>query len=122
MEQTGKKRIWWDLALILGLLIISGILFLCFTGKETGAYVLVRVDGEETGKYFLNQSGTYKLNGGTNILEIEDGQAYLSEANCPDKICIKMGKINLNGQCITCLPNKLTVTVYGAEDGVDIVG
>ena len=121
MDNTAKKSIWWDLVLILGLLLISGILFLFLSGRKTGAYVIVRVDGEETGRYYLNQSGTYELNGGTNTLVIENGYAYLSYANCPDKICVNMGEIKLNGQCITCLPNKLTVTVHGAEDGVDIV-
>lgn len=86
-----------------------------------GAYVVVRVDGEEVGKYSLSQDGEYSLNGGTNVLIIEDGAAYLIEANCPDHLCIKQGKINKNGQTITCLPNKLTVTVYSEDNDVDLV-
>ena len=86
-----------------------------------GAYVVVRVDGEEVGKYSLSEDGEYSLNGGTNILVIENGAAYLIEANCPDHLCVKQGKINKNGQTITCLPNKLTVTVYGEDNDVDLV-
>lgn len=88
---------------------------------DAGAYVVVRVDGREVGKYSLSEDGEYSLNGGTNILVIEDGAAYLIEANCPDHLCVKQGKINKNGQTITCLPNKLTVTVYGNENDVDLV-
>ena len=86
-----------------------------------GAYVVVRVDGERVGKYSLSEDGEYSLNGGTNILVIENGAAYLIEANCPDHLCVKQGKINKNGQTITCLPNKLTVTVYGEDNVVDLV-
>ena len=68
------------------------------------------------------QNGTYPLNGGTNTLVIENGAAWLSHANCPDELCVKQGKISHNGQVITCLPNKLTVTVYGAaQNDVDLV-
>lgn len=90
---------------------------------EDGAYVLVRVDGEEVGRYSLNQDGEYELNGGTNVLRIEGGQACLILANCPDHLCVKQGNISKRGETITCLPNRLTVTVYGAdENDVELVG
>ena len=69
----------------------------------------------------LSDSGRYELNGGTNILVIEDGAAYMLEADCPDHICVSQGKVRYAGQCITCLPNKLTVTVYGTDEGVELV-
>ena len=66
--------------------------------------------------------GSFPLNGGTNILVIEDGYAWMSEANCPDHICVRQGKIHYTGQVITCLPNRLTVTIEGGEDGgVDLI-
>lgn len=117
-----KKR-FWDIALIGGCLVLAAVLFLVFSfGREAGAGVIVRVDGEEVARYSLYQNGTYPLNGGTNTLVIESGEAWLSHANCPDELCVKQGKIRAEGQVITCLPNKLTVTVYGGEDsGVDLV-
>lgn len=120
--QQGKKRPW-DALLIGGLLVLSAVLFLVFHwGQEGGAGVIVRVDGEEVARYSLYENGTYPLNGGTNTLVIENGEAWLSHANCPDSLCVKQGKIRANGQVITCLPNKLTVTVYGGESSdVDLV-
>jgi len=79
------------------------------------------VDGEEVEQYSLSDEGTYPLNGGTNILHIEGGEAWLTEADCPDHLCVKQGKISKTGQVITCLPNKLTVTVYGAEESVELI-
>ena len=83
---------------------------------------VVAVNGEKVAEYSLSENGTYPLNGGTNILVIEDGAAFLEEANCPDKLCVKQGRISRTGQCITCLPNRLTVTVEGAgEPEYDII-
>ena len=114
-----KKR---DFVLIGSILAVAlALLLVVELTRQEGAYVLVRVDGQECGKYYLSETGTYELNGGTNILVIEDGVAYLKDANCPDKLCVHQGKISMTNQVITCLPNKLTVTVYGAQDSVDLV-
>lgn len=114
-----KKR---DIILIASILVVAIAFFLIVElTKEEGAGVVVKVDGVEVAEYSLSKSGTYPLNGGTNILLIEDGHAYLSDANCPDKLCVHQGKISRTGEVITCLPNKLTVTVFGAEESVDLI-
>ena len=114
-----KKR---DIILIGSVLLIAvALLLVVELGRQEGAYVVVRVDGQEVGNYQLMENGTYELNGGTNILRIENGEAYLTDANCPDKLCVHQGRISKTNQVITCLPNKLTVTVYGAEEGVELV-
>ncbi len=112
-----------DLLLIAGLLLLALGLFAAFRlfGGE-GAYAVVTVDGRETGRYPLSESGRFELNGGSNILVIEDGAARVTEANCPDKLCVRQGAISRSGETIVCLPNRLVVTVVGAEDrGVDAV-
>ena len=116
-----KKR---DLILIGAILVVIVVMFAIVTlTKEDGAYVVVRVDGNEVAKYSLSENGEYELNGGTNILRIEDGDAYLVSANCPDHLCVKQGRIDQTGETITCLPNRLTVTVYGTENGdVELIG
>ena len=121
MKTPKGKRLSRDLALIGFLLLLSAGLFLGLRlGKSAGAGVVVRVDGQEVARYSLSRDGRYELNGGSNILVIEQGEAYLIDANCPDKLCVRQGKIRSTGQVITCLPNRLTVTVYGADSGVDI--
>ncbi len=122
MDISKKKRLWADALLIAFFLVLAAALYAVLNfGKASGAGVVVRVDGRETARYSLERDGVYELNGGTNILVIENGEAWLREANCPDKLCVKQGKIRISGQVITCLPNKLTVTVYGTKDGVDAV-
>ena len=102
--------------------VIAAVCLTVFLTREEGAYVIVRVDGQQVATYSLLEDGEYSLNGGTNVLRIQDGKAYLTEADCPDHLCVKQGKVDQTGETITCLPNRLTVTVYGAEDsGVDLV-
>jgi hypothetical protein len=110
-----KKR---DFILIGAILAVILIAFVIVTvTKQNGDYVVVKVDGKEVAKYSLWQNGEYELNGGTNVLRIEDGKAYLVSANCPDHLCVNQGKIDQNGETITCLPNRLTVTVHSSNEG-----
>ena len=110
--------------ILIGAIVAVALVLLCCVKltQQEGAGVIVKIDGQEVGTYSLSVNGTYSLNGGTNILVIENGYAYLKDANCPDHLCVKQGKISKTGQVITCLPNKLTVTVYGAEKlDVDLI-
>ena len=115
------KKLLADLCVILALLLLAGGLSLALRlGREEGGFAVVRVDGKETERHALAVDGVFPLNGGSNILVIAGGQAWLSEANCPDLLCVRQGKIRYTGQSIICLPNRLTVTVEGGEsDGVD---
>lgn len=107
-----------DIILIAAILVVALAAFLFVElGKEDGARVVVAVEGSEIATYSLFDNGEYALNGGTNILHIENGVAWLVDANCPDKLCVHQGKIDKTGEVITCLPNKLTVTVKGADSG-----
>ncbi|MBQ3482497.1 MAG: NusG domain II-containing protein [Oscillospiraceae bacterium] len=112
-----------DLIVIASLLLLALILWLVLGAFRTeGGVVVVCVDGVETERHALTEEGVYPLNGGSNILVISEGQAWLSEANCPDLLCVKQGKIHYTGQSIICLPNRLSVTVEGGEaNAVDVV-
>ena len=114
-----------DLILIGILLLAASALFFLFTEKqagEEGAAAVVTVDGTEIARYPLNRNGTFVLNGGSNTLIVEDGEAWISEANCPDKLCMGFGKISKNGEIIVCLPNRLIVVIEGGEEAeVDAV-
>jgi hypothetical protein len=122
-QRTKVPSLRYDLILIGALLVVSvGMLLVTTLTRRDGSYVEVEKNGEILATYRLSQSGEYSLNGGTNVLVIEDGMAYLKEANCPDKTCVRTGKIRYVGQSIVCLPNEISITVRGnSTDGVDIV-
>ena len=122
-RESTKRKIKPDVIVIAAVLFVALVsLLLIFVLRKPGGVAVVEVDGEVVGEYPLYQNGVYPLNGGTNVLVIENGVAYLSYSNCPDHTCERTGKIRFVGQTIVCLPNKLSVTVKGeAEGGVDLV-
>lgn len=120
-EQIKKHRL--DIIIIAAILLVATVaLVLTLALRERGDAVRVTVGGVTVGEYPLSVDATYTLNGGTNILVIDGGVAYLSYADCPDKTCVNTGKIKYVGQSIVCLPNKITVAVIGDDDGgVDLI-
>lgn len=121
-----KRKRRWDILLLLGLLAAGGIIGLCLllAGRSGGA-VQVRVAGGITGTYPLNEAQTVQIDGigGTNLLVIADGRASVTEADCPDALCVNMGQIHRAGQSIICLPHQVVVEVVDGSDenGVDLI-
>ena len=82
----------------------------------------VEINGVAVSEYPLSTDGVFPLNGGTNVLVIENGKAYLNYSSCPDHVCERMGKIGYVGESIICLPNRVAVKIVGdTADGVDFV-
>lgn len=118
-----------DILLLLALLLIGGVLALALllTGRG-GQTVQVRVAGEVVASYPLSENRTCTVegvSGGTNELVIQDGEAWLTDASCPDQLCVNMGKIDKAGQSIVCLPNQVVIEIVGdrteSEDDVDLI-
>ena len=119
--KPGKTIKKGDAILIASLLILAAVLWFFFVyGKAQGGFAVVTVDGVVTEKIPLDRNGVYTLNGGTNILVIEDGAARMTEAACPDHICVDTGEIRYEGQMIVCLPNKVVVAVEGVKGEADL--
>ena len=98
-----KKR---DIILALGLILLGIVCYgVIRLGQKKGSQVIIYEDQKEI--------QTAK---GINILEIKNGMAYVTEADCPDQVCIRMGKISKTGENIVCLPHKLVIQVEG-DDG-----
>ncbi len=108
-----KKKDWILAGAVLGLAVIW-LLIRTFFWNEKGERVQVTVDGEIYGEYSLNEDKTIKINE-TNVLRIRDGSAKMTEADCPDQICVHQRKISKDGETIICLPNKVVVTVCSGE-------
>lgn len=117
MEGPKSTRFW---LLILGVLLLAGILGMVFvhSHRQTGAAVQVIRNGEVTDTLSLDQNGTYRYesaNGGYNLVVIQDGQVSVTEASCPDQICVRHGPTDQTADPIVCLPNKLVVRVLPPE-------
>lgn len=102
-----------------GILIAALLLFLVMhlIRGEDGNQIQITVDGNIYGTYSLakDQVIEVKEKDFYNRIRIQDGKAYMEEANCPDGYCEEQGKINGRSQTIVCLPHKLVVEVLDAE-------
>ncbi len=120
-NSTVGSKLRNDLIFIAVLLLISAVGFLCllvFRGK--GDVVRVTVNGEVYKVYSLSENITEDILSGENgeqfnRLVIQDGQAYIQSASCPDGICVDHRPISKSGESIICLPNKVVVTAIADE-------
>lgn len=103
--------------MVLVVAIAGGFYFVHAWGsKADNGQVTVTVDGEIQGTYPLNRDQTVEINQGTNILEIKDGEANMTDADCPDKLCVHQRAISKYHESIICLPNKVVVEVTEGGD------
>ena len=113
-----------DIYLIVGCLLAALVLGgLWLLLRRDGGTVIVEQNGQETARYALGEDRTVRIEGaeGYNLLVIQGGQAWLSEADCPNLLCVKTGKIRYAGQSIVCLPHKLAVRIAGGASALDAV-
>jgi len=61
------------------------------------------------------QTITINTDLGTNYVVIEDGKVGISDADCPDKLCVKDGYISNPGEILVCLPNKVVIEIKGQQ-------
>lgn len=125
-----KKINRCDVFLAAALLAVSGIAYgLCKIGRqEKGNYVEIMVDGEvyEICPLDVDKEIVIEKADGQNRIVIQNGEAYMADADCPDRYCVSQGKISEEKQMIVCLPHRLTVEVKSgggmpATDDVDAI-
>ena len=126
MPETGKNRKRTaDLLLIVGLLLVAGALLLWqFHSRQQGVRAVVYVDGQSVASYPLDTQVRVRLEttdgSSFNELVIESGKADVTDAGCPDKLCVHMHPISHTGESIICLPNKTEIRIEGGEPEVDL--
>ena len=108
-----KKRDLLILVIIAAALAIFAAVFYT-REKPEGGNVTVTVAGKEYGTYDLtkDQEIPIMIDGKeTNHLIIKDGKADVTEADCPDQICVHTGWIDQEHDMIVCMPNKVVVQI-----------
>lgn len=116
---------------VAGVIVIAGILLWFFLNAPDGSgttaeiyykSVLVKRVDLSSGK-----DGSFSVDGLPNVVfhQYADGSISFVQSDCPDKICIRSGRLRLAGQMAACLPNQVYVKITGkgphSEDAPDIV-
>ncbi|KAF0091155.1 MAG: hypothetical protein FD141_944 [Fusobacteria bacterium] len=109
-----------ELLIVVILTMIALISFFLFRISGQGAMVEIKIAQKLIGTYDLSIDQEVPiLDDKGNLLMIsviKDGMIKVVSSNCPDKICIDEGSINLAGQTIVCLPNKVVIKIIGNND------
>ena len=109
-----------DLILFAAALLI-GIVVLVFNvaAHQQGARVKVVWGHDVYGIYSIGEDReiTIETGEGVNVVVISNGAALMKEADCPGGDCMRHRPISKNGQQIVCLPNRILVSIEGADAG-----
>ena len=122
-----KKSCKRDIVFIAAATVILLIVFIIsrLIYSRPGDIVRVEYEGRLVGEYALAEDKSIYIpdeENTKNILNISGGEVYMSEADCPDKLCIKQGRIKNGGESIVCLPNSVVITVISdSEAGYDTI-
>ena len=119
-----NKKLKNDIILVLALLLLAAAAWGAVKlTQKSGSFAVVEINGVETARYPLSEDSVTVIEtegGHVNRLVIENGYAYIDEADCPDKLCVKQGRIRMTGESVICLPHRLVIRIEGGE-GVDAV-
>ena len=122
-EKRLKRTISGDLIIIAAVLLIALISALAvFLTRDDGAWCAVSVDGKTLTAFPLSEDTKYTvfLDEGKNTLTIENGKAYMSFADCPDKLCVVHRPISYDGESIICLPHKVVVSISNERPHIEV--
>ena len=91
--------------------------FFLFT-RPSGRLVRITSAGETVALIDLSaaENHTFEVTcaEGVNKIKIENGTICVSEADCPDKTCVKMGALG-GGMPVVCLPHRLIIEFADGE-------
>jgi hypothetical protein len=127
MAENKKYRM--DIILI-GILLILALITAgaVYLTHDKGSIVVVKVDGAVVSELPISEDTELVVDGyqgGTNRIIIRNREAFVCEADCPDALCVKTGKISRAGETVVCLPHRVVVEIKGkdsrSDDGVDSV-
>lgn len=122
-KTPSKKR--YDLLLLAALVLVglgltAFVLLSRMNSSSDGLTVTIRQDNEVVATLPLDEDATYAVQGEdggtTNLVVIEDGTVHMEEADCPDQLCVKQGKIRYAGDSLICLPNRVVVEISGEDE------
>lgn len=123
-SQSSKSRTFRKADFILAAIVLA-VALVCFCAYQfmhqtASDMVAVEVADSEYARLPLKEDTTLEIksaDGGRNTLVIKDGQAWVSEANCKNQICVHTAKKSQAGDVIVCLPHKVVVSIEGAKAG-----
>ena len=110
--------------LLVAAVAVSAAVLLLRNGSAPSAAARITRDGvllEEIDLDRVDEPYTFVLEDGSgrNTVQVEQGRIRISEADCPDQVCVNQGWIADGTVPIICLPHRLMVETEGGGGELD---
>ncbi|NMB00699.1 MAG: NusG domain II-containing protein [Firmicutes bacterium] len=120
MKSKGKVKGDFILVVVLILMGIGGLFYnqVIVPRRGLGTRVFIEIDGKVIREFNLSQDTAptrFETEHGYNVVEVADGQVRVSDADCPDLLCVHTGWRRHAGQVIVCLPHYFVVRIVGDD-------
>lgn len=103
------------------LFVISLVMLIMFrTSNNTANTAKIYCNGELAAEIDLDVTQSKEIHLSGNTILIENGRVCMTEADCPDKLCVKQGWISDSSMPIVCLPNKVVIELSEKSKAADI--
>lgn len=93
--------------------------------QDTGHTALIIRDGKVLRSINLeavSKTESIKVDGKyKHVILVEHGKIRFSEADCPDKVCVRTGWLENSGDIAACIPDRIIIKVVGRNGNVDAV-
>lgn len=118
--------------IVIAVLVVAAVLGWAYFGGVFGrtgavAEIYYRSELVETVELTKGRDESFSIPQAPNVVFhlYPDGSIAFIESDCPDKVCVKSGRLHTVGQMAACLPNQVYVKIVGTDsdqnDGPDIV-
>ena len=114
-----------DLIAVAVVLFACALLLIPSLKKNDKLIATVTVDGEQIRIIDLSaveNEYSFSTNTVPNAeITVQKNTIYFSCAECPDKLCVKTGKLDRNGQTAACLPAKAVISLKSEKPDFDVL-
>ena len=105
----------WIILFLILLILSSVAAFGVHQYRESGLVAVIRVDDKEVRRIDLSKVDapyTFTIEGedGWNEISVAHNKIEVTDASCPDKLCVKHGTLKSRYSPIVCLPHHLVIT------------
>ena len=117
-----KKKSWFWI-LIFAVLVLAGIAATVRIARGGGVVAVITVNGEVVERIDLtkvreSRDLVIETAYGSNTVHLEPGEISVTQADCPDRICVAMGTLTTDGGMpIICMPHRLMIEIE--DDALD---
>lgn len=108
-----------SLAILCGIALIASMLL--FGSEKDNPCAEIYVNGELFKSLPLSENAqiTVETELGRNVVTVENGEVSVTEADCPDKVCVRTGALSGGNVPIICLPHRLEIRIADGSADTD---